>query len=122
MYKKYPAITSIGFLSPFLWNSYPPVLLIFVGTTSSISTAFWINPVENNIIHKMDGISARLTISTFILYKIQEPTPDFFISCAIMFFFFYLSNLESRKEWLSKSHIMMHLLAHLFAISSIHFF
>lgn len=91
-------------------------LLLSIVTITSLS--FWYNPIKNSIIHKIDGLFAKITIIIFILYKLFIKTNDqiiFFFNALLMLYFLYLSDIYSNIKWCCKKHLYFHLLAHLFA-------
>lgn len=115
-------ITSLFFSLPiFLFNPNTYIsCLLYMTTTSSI--LFWSNPVKNSIIHKIDACIARLTIATFIFYKIYLNTCNqlfFFTTMMKMFFFFYMSNVHSKKCWCGHNHLFFHTFAHIYAVLAI---
>ena len=111
-------ITSIGFSIPAIFIPTEFTSLLFF--QSAVSILFWLNPAfnRNKIIHKIDSTMARTTIMIFIYNTYDNVWFD--TSTIIMLWFFYLSNCYSSKNWLSRPHLISHILGHLFAINSIY--
>ena len=126
-YNKELAATSSLFFVPLYVlhtnNRYVPLILQdMIILQGVVSIAFWWSPVKGSPIHKIDKVLARISISSIIGYKmIVNPTALFIMNVIIMFMFFKLSNHYSRQMWCSKSHIINHGLAHLFAHNAIYF-
>lgn len=126
VYNKELAVTSSLFFLPLyvLHNNKIYVfwvlqdLIIIQGI---VSIMFWWNPVKGSVIHKIDKVLARISISSVISYKMyNNPTTMFVLNVMVMLMFFKISNMYSRQVWCSKSHIICHGFAHLYAHNAIY--
>ena len=87
-----------------------------------LSLLFWINPVKNTPIHKIDAIFAKISSAIFILYIFFVKPADTVVKYAhtLVFIstllFLYLSNAYSTKGWCSRNHIICHFILHIFGI------
>ena len=127
-YKNAPLITSLVFPIFFIINfkngdTNPYFLYFFLTTTNAsiVSILFWSDPIQNKnqLVHKLDAISARYVIISYALYKLfinQKSIYLFFTSYFLMLFFFYLSNKFSSRKWCCRKHIECHINAHLYSI------
>jgi len=110
--------TSLGFLIPCFYTAN----LYFIGLFSMISFVsafFWSNNKRNSTLHTMDAFMCRLGIATVVLYKCFINTSNFVlfsIVTIISFYFMYLSNIASSKQWNSREHIVYHTYSHIFLI------
>jgi len=75
---------------------------------------FWSNAVKHSLSHRVDGIIAKITIVSFLLYallfergRIQE-TPNLMFLVALLFVFAAMSHLESSAQWCSDWHLFWH--------------
>jgi len=90
------------------------------------SWLFWRNPIKNNIYHKMDGISAKITYScvvynTFIkLYKIynNKYVYKYLLINILVILLFLISNYFSSKKWCCSKHILFHFIFHIAGVLS----
>jgi hypothetical protein len=113
-------VSSIGFLIPLIFTTIPYFIMLFF-TVSFVSAMFWVDNTENSVVHYMDAAMARIGIISVLLYKIFINTNNlwlFSIFTAISFVMIYKSNVESRKKWASKTHILFHLFSHISLILS----
>ena len=128
LYRKELVATSSLFIVPIYAHHLrnipiPRIIEDLIILQGCISIVFWWNPVgnRNTIIHKVDKILAVFSISSVVGYKIMHnPTPLFTFSTLVMFYFFYLSNVYSRRAWCSAPHIFCHCIAHISAHNSIY--
>lgn len=120
--------TSVGFITPCCilpCNKVPVYLKFMLLLTSVISILFWGNPVQHSTIHIVDGILARTTLFTFMVYNILKNRNTFVLFClsmALVLFSLYLSNHFSirLKRWGSTEHVISHGFAHIFGIIGIY--
>ena len=91
------------------------------------SNLFWINPIQNNIYHKIDGIIAKITYCYITFYTLFINLPnkknnlliyEYCIINVIMLILFLISNYFSSKKWCSIHHIYFHILFHLSGLYS----
>jgi len=123
--------TSHSFLVSYLYyvkystkNIHEINLSYYLLSTYVVSTLFWSSAKRHSLIHKIDGVVAKSSILYFIIYTIHKTHiqdriySQLFISYLFIvsgiFATFYLSNRESRKEWLTDKHIVYHSIFHLF--------
>jgi hypothetical protein len=86
-----------------------------------MSQLFWNNPKKYSIVHKVDAIVAKFSISYFIIYtllckNLQISSVLFYsyiISLFGIFFSFYMSNYYSSREWCCSNHIYCHGMLHI---------
>ncbi len=113
-------VSSIGFLIPILFTTIPYFIVLFF-TVSFVSAMFWVDNTENSVFHHMDAAMERIGIISVLLYKFFINTNNFWlfsIFTVTMFFMIYKSNVESRKKWASKQHILFHFYSHILLILS----
>ena len=92
------------------------------------SNLFWINPIKNNIFHKIDGIVAKITFCSVVYYTLYINLPNknnYLLMCyeyivinIITLFLFLMSFYFSSKKWCSNYHICFHIMFHLFGLYS----
>lgn len=87
------------------------LLLIIIIIFSRI---FWNNPIKNSIMHRIDAITAKIGILSFIFYTLIY---KFKISYLLVLLgtciSFYFSNKYSTQEWCCDKHIICHGLLHI---------
>lgn len=80
---------------------------------------FWINPVRNNIYHKIDRSMVRITFfyNVFYIFFIKSTSTlfrlQFLYNIFLFMIFFYISNYYSSKKWCSRNHIISHVIFHI---------
>lgn len=120
MLKKLPLLTSLGFLLPIIfYDNVPDIITILLFCTVISSWFFWFNCVKYSIFQKIDGIFAKLSILSVILYKIFINTINqkiFFLTTFFMFLSFIGSHIYSKKIWQCNCHILFHTLSHILCI------
>ena len=83
-----------------------------------LTILFWKNPIKHSVMHKVDALSARISLLSFTIYIVFAKHIFLISSYFILFFIgmglFYGSNKESSKHWCSKNHILYHMCFHLF--------
>jgi hypothetical protein len=67
-------VTSSSSLISYLYNNYYNyynynILSFLLLLTYFFSQLFWFNPIQYSLIHKMDSIVAKTSISYFIIYR-----------------------------------------------------
>jgi len=122
--------SSTFFLLPILYitifaenrNCYEKFLSILLLFNFILSVMFWHNPIKKSIIHKIDGILAKSSVVIFFIYISFIKEIDFFYKLLfysffiICMFFAKVSNVLSRKNWCSDSHVFIHFLMHFIGI------
>jgi predicted membrane channel-forming protein YqfA (hemolysin III family) len=112
----------LTFLNKFHITIEETILAGFLLLSSSLSSAFWINPVPKSTIHYYDGIFAKISIILFSIYVLFIKEIDFefrvafVILLSIGLFMFYKSNKHSTKKWGSRKHTYYHVIFHIFII------
>jgi phosphatidylserine synthase len=95
------------------------ILSICLLITIGASQLFWNNPVRYSIIHKIDGVIAKVSILLFIGYVLCYKKMDismtytFLLIITWMIYFFILSNYYSSREWCCDKHIIYHGMSHI---------
>jgi len=125
----YLKITSTFFLFPFLFfiikksKKFVEYLMFHILIHTFIfSQIFWNNPIQNSIIHKIDSVFAKTTITIFIWYTIfYKSLPvhilySYYLLVLLLTYLFYMSNYYSTQEWCSSSHIWYHGMGHICAV------
>ena len=83
-----------------------------------LTILFWRNPIKHSVMHKMDALSARISLLSFTVYIVFTKhiflISSYFILFSIGMGLFYGSNKESSINWCSKNHILYHMCFHLF--------
>lgn len=85
----------------------------------------WHNPVRGSIVHRIDGVIAKITIASFVSYtlfmKEGLSTPmrvSYIVFVSGIGFTAWYSNVESTKEWCSQRHLWIHGGMHMFCCVS----
>lgn len=121
----YLSITSLFLLFPiiiFLCNknkTIPEIILALLLLTNIIlSFLFWRNPIENSLIHFYDGIIAKISYILFPIYILfikdvkYEIKLTFLLILLASSIMFYYSNVNSKKNWCSRQHLICHSIFH----------
>jgi len=116
--------STFGILCIFCNNILPLYFKIVLIPQSVLTLMFWNDPIKNKntILHRIDGFFAKLLVISFISYKsflYRKNFIIFAIPTSIGLYFFYLSHIQSRKEWCSQKHLFFHFLAHIYSCMSI---
>ena len=122
--------SSSFFIAPFLYlylfveqpNPYELFLSVLLLFNFSLSVMFWHNPIKRSFVHRIDGYLAKLMVALTFIYIAFIKEIEYFYK--FIFYGFYLlfifmarlSNIFSRKEWRSRTHIFYHFLMHLCGI------
>ena len=119
------SITTLFLLFPiiiFLYNKnktiWEYILALLLLTNIFISFLFWLNPIENSLIHFYDGILAKISYLLFPIYILFVKDINYKIKLAsLMILFissimFYYSNINSKKNWCSQEHLVCHSIFH----------
>lgn len=103
-------------------NSYEIIISLLLFINIICSLAFWSNPIQNSIIHRIDAIFARVSIVFFTIYflfykETKLIMKNIYLSTLINgVIMFYFSDENSRIEWCSENHINSHFIFHIFSI------
>lgn len=117
------ALSFLFFLQVSEKNIWEMILGGYLIITIVISQLFWANPIKFSIIHRIDGIVAKIALVLFIGYVSFLKKIDiilfylFLIIMIWMIFFFLLSDINSRKEWCCNKHILYHGMSHIFCFA-----
>ena len=82
------------------------------------SLLFWYNGNKHSCFHIVDGIFAKISLITFIVYVLFfKKMPYyiillFFIVLSLVIYFIYCSNYYSTIQWCSEQHIFHHAMFH----------
>ena len=113
-------VTSSSSLISYLFNNNYSILSFLLLSTYFFSQLFWFNPIQYSLVHKIDSIIAKTTISYFIIYTLTYKELKFLLYYSYILIVLniiimsYLSNIESTKKWCSDKHILYHGLLHIF--------
>ena len=113
-------VTSSSCLISCLLNNNYNILSFLLFATYIFSQLFWFNPIQHSLVHKIDSIVAKTSISCFIIYTLIFKELTFLLYYSYIFIVLnillmsYLSNIESTKKWCSDKHILYHGLLHIF--------
>jgi hypothetical protein len=122
--------SSSFFIAPFLYlylfveqpNPYELFLSVLLLFNFALSVMFWHNPIKRSFVHRIDGYLAKLMVGlTFIYVAFIKEIECFYKYifygvCLLFILMARLSNIFSRKEWRSRTHIFYHFLMHLSGI------
>jgi hypothetical protein len=122
--------SSSFFIAPFLYlylfvekpDFYELLLSVLLLFNFVLSVMFWHNPIKRSFVHRIDGFMAKLIVVLMFIYIAFIKEIEYFYK--FIFYGFYLlfismarlSNIFSRKEWRSRTHIFYHFLMHLCGI------
>lgn len=121
----YLQITSLFFLFGVIYffyyskkNMIECILALILSGCFILSELFWNNPVRFSNMHTIDGIYAKITSVSFILYslfkKMNVIAKFSYIGLMLsLMYTFYYSNLYSSMDWCCDEHIFYHGLMHL---------
>ena len=106
-----------------IWESvYESGLAIILFAAIYAAQAFWNDPVKNSLMHKVDGVIAKLTIGLFLVYVIAYKgrwrDPVLVSSVIILFYFAVMSHCNSSLSWCCPAHLFYHGGLHLIASGS----
>lgn len=128
------SITTYIFPIIFYCKRYQDILCkinLFLSILAIIcSNLFWINPIKNNIYHKIDGIVAKITYSYVVGYTIYGLNNNFNENLSKIYLYryyglnvivislFLASSYYSSKKWCCPKHIFFHVLFHIIGMLS----
>lgn len=101
-------------------NAYETGLAILLSCNIILSFLFWMQPIRHNQIHFYDGIFAKISVVLFTIYILFVKKMEniytllFFFFLFIALYMFYCSSIHSCQEWCSDTHIIYHLIFHIF--------
>ena len=112
------------FVNIYFWikktnNDIENVLSILLFINFALSLLFWINPIKNSLIHKLDSFFIRFSIFFFSIYILFYKNFSvkkkilYLDAVALAMIIFYFSNFHSSIEWCSNNHILYHFLFHI---------
>ncbi len=114
-------IPIIYFICNFKNNNFKILAALLLSLNIILSILFWRKAEYKSIIHKLDGLFAKLSFIYFILYILflKEYNIKYHKRILIIFFIiililFYFSDKYSKKSWCSRKHIIVHSIFHLF--------
>jgi hypothetical protein len=113
---------NIAFFSEDKPNNYEKQLSLLLVCNFIFSNLFWHNPINKSIIHRIDAIFVRISLSSVFFYVSFIKEIEFinklrFYALFILFLSLAkMSNKLSRKKWCSNEHIFYHFLMHLVGI------
>ena len=102
-------------------NEWENNLIGLVSINFILSVMFWMNPVKQSWIHRIDAASAKISLLMFTTYimfiKSVGSRRKFAYTIALSFvaIMAFFSNIFSRQEWLCREHVMSHFAFHVFA-------
>jgi len=101
-------------------NTHEKILSGCLLATYFCCCVFWWEAQRFSILHRIDALVAKSSITYFIVYTLsckelsENVKRSYFFIMAGIFISAYLSDKESRKEWCSEQHIRNHALLHFF--------
>jgi hypothetical protein len=87
-------------------------------TQALLSAAFWANPIDGSVIHKMDGRLAKMVgviVIAYLVFCVRLELPIFAFGLFGTILFFYLSGVHSSQSWCCSDHVACHLVFHFIA-------
>lgn len=97
------------------YNNIEKILSLLFFSNYILSTLFWLNPIEKNIIHKIDGKLAKISFLFFSIYGgLIKKNIYFLTNMFLSLYFFKNSDYYSKIKWLSNKHIINHFIFHMF--------
>jgi hypothetical protein len=102
-------------------NEWENNLIGLVSINFILSLMFWMNPVKQSWIHRIDAAFAKISLLMFTTYimfiKSVGSRRKFAYTIALSFvaIMAFFSNIFSRQEWLCHEHVMSHFAFHVFA-------
>ncbi len=100
------------------WENY---LIGLVSVNFILSVMFWMNPVKQSWIHRIDAIYAKISLLAFTLYIMfiksisSRRKLAYTIALSFVVIMAFFSDEFSKKEWLCRDHVMSHFAFHVFA-------
>jgi hypothetical protein len=103
---------------PFFESGLATILFVAIYAAQ----AFWSNPVKYSLLHKVDGIIAKVTIGSFLVYVIAYKErwrdPVFDSSILLLYYFAAMSHRHSSESWCCSAHLFYHGGLHLVSAGS----
>jgi hypothetical protein len=93
--------------------------LVFVNFL--LSVAFWMNPVNRSLTHRVDAVFAKASLLAFTIYiMFTKPIGSrrkfaYTIALSYVAIMAFFSNVYSKEEWVCRDHVMSHFAFHVFA-------
>jgi hypothetical protein len=95
-------------------NVSETILTGWLASTIIAAQLFWYNPVRGSLIHRIDGVIAKVTAISFVTYTIHcknLSTPVFITYINLISgigITAWYSNIHSRRQWCCQTHLMIH--------------
>ena len=102
-------------------NEWENNLIGLVYINCILSVMFWMNPVKQSWIHRIDAVFAKISLLMFTTYimfiKSVGSRRKFAYTIALSYvaIMAFFSNVYSRLEWVCRDHVMSHFAFHVFA-------
>lgn len=102
-------------------NEWERYLIGLVSINCILSVMFWMNPVKQSWIHRIDAAFAKISLLAFTTYimfiKSVGSRRKFAYTIALSYVVImaFFSNVYSRLEWVCRDHVMSHFAFHVFA-------
>lgn len=100
------------------WENY---LIGLVSINCVLSLLFWMNPVKQSWIHRIDAAFAKISLIMFTTYIMFIKTIGsrrklaYTIALSFVAIMAFFSDVFSKQEWLCQDHVMSHFAFHVFA-------
>jgi hypothetical protein len=112
-------IPIFGYMKNEIKTYHENVLVAMLSCNFLLSCLFWYDTKKNTLIHKIDAIFAKLTMSGFLIYTmtIKNNFMNYSLISQVLAVA-YLSHKASQNKWYSRNHIIYHSLFHVLCSTS----
>ena len=100
-------------------NNYERFLALLLFINIVVSFSFWLNPVQNSLIHFYDGVFGKISYVLFSVYILFIKRITNHIKLLFLFilisssYSFYCSHSKSSNGWCCDEHILYHITFHM---------
>jgi len=102
-------------------NEWENNLIGLVSVNFILSVMFWMNPVKQSWIHRIDAAFAKISLLMFTTYIMfiksisSRRKLAYTIALSFVVIMAFFSDAFSKQEWLCQDHVMSHFAFHVFA-------
>ena len=102
-------------------NIWENNLIGLVSINFILSVMFWMNPVKQSWIHRIDAAFAKVSLLMFTTYIMFIKSVSsrrkfaYIIALSFVAIMAFFSDVFSKQEWLCHEHVMSHFAFHVFA-------
>ena len=100
-------------------NQYENILAFSLVCMLVISQIFWNDPTRYSLVHKIDGLIAKIVGLIFVIYTLfykglgDIELTSYVVLLYITITLFLISDKHSSQEWCSQKHLRIHIIFHI---------